>query len=40
MNPKTLHYLMDHSDISVMLNTYTYVNLEDAREEVVWIWIV
>ena len=34
MNPKALQYLMGHSDISVTLNTYTHVNLEDAREEV------
>ena len=30
MNPKALQYLMGHSDISVTLNTYTHVNLEDA----------
>lgn len=34
MNPKTLQYLMGHSDISVTLNTYTHVNFEDAKEEV------
>ena len=34
MNPKTLQYLMGHSDIGVTLNTYTHVNYEDAREEV------
>ena len=34
MNPKTLQYLMGHSDISVTLNTYTHVTLEDAEEEV------
>ena len=34
MNPKALQYLMGHSDISVTLNTYTHVNLEDAREEI------
>ena len=34
MNPKTLQYLMGHSDISFTLNTYTHVNYEDAREEV------
>jgi len=33
MNPKTLQYLMGHSDIGVTLNTYTHVNLDDAREE-------
>ena len=40
MNPKTLQYLMGHSDISVTLNTYTHVNLEDAREEVARLRIV
>ena len=34
MNPKTLQYLMGHSDIGVTLNTYTHVNYEDAKEEV------
>ena len=34
MNPKALQYLMGHSDISVTLNTYTHMNLEDAREEI------
>jgi len=34
MNPKTLQYLMGHSDISVTLNTYTHVNFDDAKEEV------
>ena len=33
MNPKTLQYLMGHSDISVTLNTYTHVKFEDAKEE-------
>ncbi len=33
MNPKTLQYLMGHSDISVTLNTYTHFGLEDAAEE-------
>lgn len=33
MNPKTLQYLMGHSDISVTMNTYTHVKLEDAQEE-------
>lgn len=33
MNPKTLQCFMGHSDISVTLNTYTHVDLEDAREE-------
>ncbi|MBQ2101861.1 MAG: site-specific integrase [Lachnospiraceae bacterium] len=34
MNPKTLQYLMGHSDISVTLNTYAHVNLDDAKNEV------
>ncbi len=33
MNPKTLQYIMGHSDISVTLNTYTHVNFEDAKDE-------
>lgn len=33
MNPKTLQYIMGHSDISVTLNTYTHVKFEDAEEE-------
>ena len=30
MNPKTLQYLMGHSDISVTMNVYTYIGLDDA----------
>ena len=33
MNPKVLQYLMGHSDISVTLNTYTHLKLDDARAE-------
>jgi len=33
MNPKVLQYLMGHSDISVTLNTYTHLKLDDAKEE-------
>ena len=33
MNPKTLQYLMGHSDISVTMNVYTHVGLEDAEKE-------
>ncbi len=33
MNPKTLQYLMGHSDISVTMNTYTHLGLQDAWEE-------
>lgn len=33
MNPKTIQYLMGHSDISVTMNVYTHVGLDDAKEE-------
>lgn len=33
MNPKTLQYLMGHSDISVTMSVYTHVNFDDAEEE-------
>ena len=33
MNPQTLQYIMGHSDISVTLNTYTHLGLEDAQDE-------
>lgn len=33
MNPKTLQYIMGHSDISVTLNTYTHISFEDAKDE-------
>lgn len=33
MNPKTLQYLMGHNDISVTLNTYTHLDLEDTADE-------
>lgn len=32
-NPKTLQYLMGHSDIGVTLNNYTHLGLEDATDE-------
>ncbi len=31
--PKTLQYLMGHSDISVTMNSYTHLGLEDTVEE-------
>lgn len=34
MNPKTLQYIMGHSDVSVTLNTYMYLGFEEASEEV------
>ncbi len=34
MNPKTLQYIMGHSDIEVTLNTYTHFGFEEISEEV------
>ena len=34
MNPKTLQYLMGHSDIGVTMNTYTHLGLDDAVMEI------
>lgn len=33
MNPKTLQYIMGHSDIGVTLNTYTHTDFDNAQEE-------
>ena len=33
MNPKTLQYLMGHSDIRVTMNVYTHSGFDDAEEE-------
>ena len=33
MNPKTLQYLMGHSDISVTMNVYMHIGFDDAEEE-------
>lgn len=33
MSPKTLQYLMGHSDIGVTLNVYTHLGVEDAADE-------
>jgi site-specific recombinase XerD len=33
MNPKSLQYIMGHSEIGVTLNTYTHLGYEDAEEE-------
>lgn len=33
MNPKTLQYLMGHSEVDLTLNVYTHVALDDAKEE-------
>lgn len=35
MNPKTLQYLMEHSDIGVTMNTYTHLGLDDAKDEMI-----
>ena len=33
MNPKTLQYIMGHSDIGITLGTYTHLKIEDAQAE-------
>jgi len=33
MNPKTLQYIMGHSDIGVTLNVYTHIGFDDAEQE-------
>ena len=33
MNPKTLQYLMGHSEIGVTLDVYTHLGLEDAAAD-------
>ena len=33
MNPKTLQYLMGHSEIGVTMDTYTHLKFDDAKEE-------
>lgn len=33
MNPKTLQYIMGHSNISITLNVYTHVGYTDAQKE-------
>lgn len=35
MNPKTVQYLMGHSDIGVTMSTYTHLGLEDAQDEMI-----
>ena len=35
MNPKILQYLMEHSDISITINTYTHLGLDDAKDEMI-----
>ncbi len=38
MNPKTLQYLMGHSDIGVTLNTYTHLSLKMHRQKF-YLWM-
>lgn len=33
MNPKTLQYLMGHSEVGVTLNVYTHIKYDDAKED-------
>ena len=33
MNPKTLQYLVGHSNIGVTMNVYTHLGMEDAAAE-------
>ena len=40
MNPKSLQYIMGHSDIGVAINTYTHVKFEDAEAEMKRVAIV
>lgn len=35
INPKSLQYLMGHSEIGTTLDTYTHINYEDARAELI-----
>ena len=32
MNPKTLQYIMGHSDIGVTLNVYTYLGFDEVSD--------
>ncbi len=34
MNPKSLQYVMGHSDISITLNCYTHASMEKTAEEI------
>ena len=33
INPKTLQYIMGHSEVSITLNIYTHLNIDDAQLE-------
>ena len=35
MNPKTLQYLMGHSEIGVTLDVYTHTSFENAKDEII-----
>ena len=35
MNPKSLRYLIGHSDISVTMNVYTHLEFDDTKDEMV-----
>ena len=35
MNPKTLQYLMGHSEISVTMDVHTHMGLDDAKDEII-----
>ena len=35
MNPKTLQYLMGHSEIGVTMNTSTHLGFDDAKDEMI-----
>ena len=35
MNPKTLQYLMGHSEISVTMDVHTHLELDDAKDKII-----
>ncbi|MCD8037334.1 MAG: site-specific integrase, partial [Clostridiales bacterium] len=35
MNPKTLQYIMGHSNVSITMNTYTHFNFDSVKDEIV-----
>ena len=35
MNPKTLQYLMGHSEISVTMDVHTHMGLDDAKDKII-----
>lgn len=38
MNPKTLQYIMGHSNIGITMDTYTHIKYEDAQKEMAKIY--